>query len=233
MGLRSIEAFVAATAQDESAHEAFQLENPYLLELNLDGRVWAKAGSMVAYTGSVKFTREGVMEHGLGRMLKKLATGEGTPLMKVEGRGRVYLADRGKKVQVLHLTDDTIFVNGNDLLAMDEALQWDITLMRRVSGMLAGGLFNIRLSGTGMVALTTHYDPLTIRVTPGTPVFTDPNATVAWSGSLSPDMHTDISMRTLIGRGSGESLQLRFVGDGWVVLQPYEEMYGEEAKPSS
>jgi uncharacterized protein (AIM24 family) len=225
---RSIEAFVAATAQDESARDAFQLENPYVLELNLDGRVWAKLGSMVAYTGGVKFTREGVMEHGVGRLLKKMVTGEGTTLMKVEGRGRVYLADRGKRVQVLHLTDDTIFVNGNDLLAMEESLDWDITMMRRMSGMLAGGLFNIRVSGTGMLAITTHYTPLTLRVSSGTPVFTDPNATVAWSGSLSPDIHTDISARTLIGRGSGESVQLRFSGDGWVVLQPYEEVYMEQ-----
>lgn len=225
---RSIEAFVAATAQDESARDRFQLENPYVLELNLDGRVWAKLGSMVAYTGAVKFTREGVMEHGVGRMLKKMVTGEGTSLMKVEGSGRVYLADRGKRVQILHLTDDTIFVNGNDLLAMEETLDWDITMMRRVSGMLAGGLFNIRVSGTGMLAITTHYTPLTLRVSSGAPVFTDPNATVAWSGSLAPDIHTDISARTLIGRGSGESVQLRFSGDGWVVLQPYEEIYLQE-----
>jgi uncharacterized protein (AIM24 family) len=233
MAQRSIEAFVAATAQDEAARERFELENPYLLELNLDGRVWAKLGTMIGYTGSVKFTREGVMEHGLGKLLKKVVTGEGTTLMKVEGRGRVYLADRGKKVRVLHLTDDTIFVNGNDLLAMEETLAWDITMMRRVSGMLAGGLFNIRLSGSGLVAITTHYDPVTLRVTTGAPLFTDPNATVAWSGSLSPDIHTDISMKTLIGRGSGESVQLRFSGDGWVVLQPYEEVYMQQSGSSS
>lgn len=225
---RSIEAFVEATAQDEFATEPFQLENPHVLELNLNGRVWAKLGSMIGYSGAVKFTREGVMEHGVGKLLKKVVTGEGAKLMKVEGRGRVYLADRGKRVQVLHLTDDTIFVNGNDLLAMDESLDWDIKMMRRVSGMLAGGLFNIRVSGTGMLAITTHYHPLTLRVRAGSPVFTDPSATVAWSGSLMPDIHTDISARTFIGRGSGESIQLRFSGDGWVVLQPYEEVYLDE-----
>src|SRR5690606_7993072 len=90
---RSIEAFVEATAQDEFATEPFQLENPHVLELNLNGRVWAKLGSMIGYSGAVKFTREGVMEHGVGKLLKKVVTGEGAKLMKVEGRGRVYLAD--------------------------------------------------------------------------------------------------------------------------------------------
>ncbi len=221
----SIQDFVQATAQDDQANKPFEVENPYLLEVNLRGRVWAKAGSMIAYTGQVKFTREGVLEHGVGKMLKKMVTGEGTTLMKAEGQGRVYLADRGKKVRVLRLQNETIFVNGNDLLALEDGVEWDITMMRRMAGMMTGGLFNVRLSGTGMVAITTHYDPLTLQVTPGQPVFTDPNATVAWSGSLSPDIHTDISFKTLIGRGSGESLQLLFQGTGWVVLQPYEEVY--------
>jgi len=57
------------------------------------------------------------------------------------------------------------------------------------------------------------------------PVITDPNATVAWSGSLSPEFKTDVSLKTFFGRGSGESLQMVFGGDGFVVIQPYEEVY--------
>lgn len=179
----SVEEFVKSTAQDSAANRQFELENPHLLEVNLKGRVWANTGSMVAYTGQVKFTREGVMEHGLGKMLKKMATGEGTNLMKVEGQGRVYLAEKGKKVQVLSLGNETIFVNGNDLLAFEDAVKWDITMMRRMAGLMTGGLFNVRLTGPGMVAITTHYEPLTLQVVPDQPIFTDPNATVAWSGS--------------------------------------------------
>jgi uncharacterized protein (AIM24 family) len=101
-------------------------------------------------------------------------------------------------------------------------------MMRKVSGMVSGGLFNMRLQGNGVVAITSHYEPLTLAVTPDQPVFTDPNATVAWSGTLSPDMVTDISLGTLFGRGSGESVQLKFAGQGWVVVQPYEEVYFQQ-----
>ena len=90
-------------------------------------------------------------------------------------------------------------------------------------GIVSGGLFNVRLEGSGMIAITTHYDPLTLRVTPGKPVFTDPNATVAWSGSLAPELKTDVSLKTFFGRGSGESIQMKFEGDGFVVVQPFEE----------
>ena len=82
----------------------------------------------------------------------------------------------------------------------------------------------MRLSGHGIVAITSHYEPLTLPVTAASgPVFTDPNATVAWSGTLTPELVTDVSIGTLFGRGSGESLQMRFAGEGWVVVQPYEE----------
>lgn len=90
---------------------------------------------------------------------------------------------------------------------------------------MSGGLFNVLLEGKGMVAITTHYDPLTLQVTKDRPVFTDPNATVAWSGNLQPDLRTDISLKTFVGRSSGESLQMAFTGEGFVVIQPYEEVY--------
>ena len=91
--------------------------------------------------------------------------------------------------------------------------------------MLQGGLFNIRLEGTGLIAITTHYDPVTLIVSPGSPITTDPNATVAWSGNLEPTFKKDISFKTFLGRGSGESIQMEFSGEGFVVIQPYEEVY--------
>ncbi|MCP4525309.1 MAG: AIM24 family protein, partial [Aestuariibacter sp.] len=218
MSSYSVEEFIKSTAQSDAASNPFEVENPYLLEINLNGRAWAKRGSMIGYVGKVKFTREGALDHGVGKFVKKMVSGEGAKLMKVEGRGRVYLADKGKRVQVLNLQKEAIHVNGNDLLAFEDGVKWDIKMIRRIAGMMTGGLFNVRLDGPGMVAITTHYNPLSLRVRPGKPVFTDPNATVAWSGTLKPDVHTDVSLKTFLGRGSGESFQLKFQGDGWVLL---------------
>jgi uncharacterized protein (AIM24 family) len=226
MPVNTVNEFVAAYKEKDVSTEAFELENGRLLEVRLNGSVWAKSGAMVARTGQVKFTRQGLMEQGLGNLLKKAVSGEGMVLMKMEGQGRVYLADAGKKITLLRLAGDTIFVNGNDVLALENGIDNKITMMKRVAGMLSGGLFNVRLSGTGLVAITSHYDPLILKVSAaGGPVFTDPNATVAWSGSLSPEIATDISLKTLVGRGSGESIQMKFAGEGWVVVQPYEETY--------
>ena len=225
MSTHSLQEFVSRTAERPERAGFFELESDRLLEVNLKGRVWTKMGSMVAYAGAIKFTREGLLEHGLGKFLKKAFTGEGARLTKAEGTGRLYLADSGKKITVLRLEGQSLYVNGNDILAFQDDVRWDIKLMRRVAGILAGGLFNIRLEGAGLIAITTHYDPLTLRVTPGQPVITDPNATVAWSGTLTPNFRTDISLKTFLGRGSGESVQMEFNGDGFVVVQPYEEVY--------
>jgi uncharacterized protein (AIM24 family) len=110
------------------------------------------------------------------------------------------------------------------VLAFEPSLRFNITMMRKVAAVVSGGLFNVRFEGAGLLAVTTHYDPITLRVSPGRPVFTDPNATIAWSGTLSPEFKTDVSLKTFLGRGSGESFQMMFNGDGFVVVQPYEEV---------
>ena len=230
MAIKSLQEFLATSEQKDASPEPFELESPHLLEVKLKGRVWSKAGSMVAYVGDVRFSRQGVMEQGLGNLLKKAISGEGMQLMKMEGNGRVYVADAGKKVTLLRLSGESIYVNGNDVLAFEDGIESNITMMKRMAGMLSGGLFNMKLSGNGVVAITSHYEPLTLRVSAqGGPVFTDPNATVAWSGGLSPEIVTNISLGSLLGRGSGESIQLKFAGEGWVVVQPYEEIYMQRA----
>ncbi|MGG6263841.1 AIM24 family protein [Leptolyngbya sp. AN03gr2] len=229
MAQYSIDEFISASAQRDRGQGTFELESPHLLEVKLNGRVWSKVGAMIGYLGNVNFKREGVLEHGIGNLMKKMVSGEGMSLMKMEGNGRIYLADSGKRVHILNLNNDTFFVNGNDVLAMEDSIKWEIKLMRRIAGMVAGGLFNVRVSGTGMVAITTHYEPLTLAVKPGVPVFTDPNATIAWSGSLEPEIVTNFTVGTFLGRGSGEAIQLKFQGNGWVVLQPYEEVYSVES----
>ncbi len=223
MQQHSIADFIAAHADQDRHSGLFEVENPMTLQVNLRGTVYAKAGAMVAYRGDVKFSRKGVLEDGVGKLFKKVVTGEGATLMKMEGNARVYLADSAKRVHVLALEGEGISVNGNDLLAIESTLDWDIVMMKSMAGALAAGLFNVKIAGKGLLAITTHGQPLVLQVTSARPVHTDPQATVAWSGNLAPDIHTDVSLGALVGRTSGESVQMRFKGEGWVMVQPYEE----------
>ncbi|MEM9347741.1 MAG: AIM24 family protein [Planctomycetota bacterium] len=219
----TVDEFVSSTAERDLHQGLFEMETERLLEVNLDGKIWTKMGSMVAYQGVIKFTREGFLEQGLGTLLKKAVSGEGASLTKAEGSGKLYLADAGKKISILNLDNEEVVVNGSDLLAFETTLDYNIKMVKSIAAFAAGGLFNVQLKGSGMLAVTTHFDPLTLAVLPGEPVFTDPQATVMWSGSLEPKFKKDVSLRTFIGRTSGESYQMKFEGNGWVTIQPFEE----------
>lgn len=226
MSKYSIESFVNETKENPQERDYFELEKPALLEINLNNQsVWTKTGSMVGYMGNIKFERQGRLSGGIGNFLKKAISGEGSKLMKAEGTGKLYVADGGKKVRILYLNNEMVCVNGNDILAYEQSIKSDITMLKSIAGVMSGGLFQVKLSGTGHIAMTTHGEPLTLMVTPDAPVFTDPNATVAWSGNLSPELKTNVSFKSLMGRGSGEEFQMKFSGHGWVLIQPYEEVY--------
>lgn len=202
----------------------FQLENSYTLDVAVDGSVQAKAGSMIAFTGDLSFTGKASAEGGITGFIKQAATGEGTPVMSIEGQGHVYLADSEKKVQLLELdAEDSITVNGEDVLAFEPGVSYEISSMDTLAGSFAGGFTNVYLEGPGYVAITTHADPIVLEP----PVSTDPSATVAWSGA-SPNVQVNKNLSDMIGQESGERFQMNFDGDsGYVVVQPYEEHAGE------
>jgi uncharacterized protein (AIM24 family) len=200
--------------------EAFTLQNPRLLKVELSAtNVMARNGSMVAYQGDVRFEHKG---GGLGRLLKKAATGEGLRLMEATGTGELFLASEANLVHVLRLNNDTMTVNGKNILAFETGIEWDITRIKGgATGMLAGGLFNVELRGTGLVALLSDGEPLKLDVAEA-PTFVDPQAAIAWSGGVRSDLKTDVQAKSLIGLGSGESVQLAMTGQGWVLVQPSE-----------
>ena len=195
----------------------FTLQNSAMLKVSLEGdQIQAKLGSMVAYQGDVRFEYQ---SGGLGRFFKKALTGEGVKLMVAEGTGDLFLAHDKRKIMILELQNEQMTVNGDSILAFEPGIDWDI---RRVegAGRLAGGLFNVILQGTGKVAVTSDGDPVLLDT--NTPTFADPDSAIAWSGGVRTSVRSDVSFKTFMGRGSGETFQIAFEGPGWVLIQPSE-----------
>ena len=221
-----------ANFREVESQNAFSLQNSKLLKVELNQvTVQAKLGSMVAYQGDVRFEHAG--SGGLGRMLKKAVSGEGTQLMKVSGTGEVFLADQAQDVHLIYLEDDFITVNGPNLLAFDSGIDWDIKRVQGASSMMGGGLFNMALQGTGWVAILSDGPPVLLNVA-SAPTFADAQAAITWSSGVTTGIKTDVNLKNLIGRGSGESVQMSFQGEGWVLVQPSEgQIHGAVAQSSS
>lgn len=201
----------------EKESKAIALQNERLLRVRLGEPFMARQGSMVAYQGNVDFAFEG---GGAGKFLKKALTGEGLPLMRCQGAGDVFLAEQANYVHLLQLTNSGLSISGKNVLAFSASLDWNI---ERVKGgsIATGGLFNTTLRGSGWVALTTDGPPVVLNAAEA-PTFADTNAVVAWSANLQTQLKTSFKAGALIGRGSGEAVQVAFHGQGFVIVQPSE-----------
>jgi len=213
------------TNVESATADRFTLQNPRMLRVALDGEVMARQGAMVAYQGQVDFAYQG--SGGMGKFLKKALTGEGMPLMKVTGAGDVFFAEDAMEIHLVNLENDSLTVNGRNVLAFDSTLTWDIKKVEGAS-MMAGGVFNTTFTGTGTVAITSHGTPVVLNV--DAPTHADIQAAIAWSTSLSTSVRRTAGASAMIGRGSGEAFQLVFSGQGFVVVQASE---GRILAPSS
>ncbi|WP_245667909.1 AIM24 family protein [Actinomadura macra] len=202
----------------------FRMNGSKMLAVDLAGEtIRALNGSMVAYEGQMAFKRQGMTGgEGLRGALKRKIAGEGMTLMEITGQGTVYLASEATEVTLVQLAGDTLFVESDSLLALDGNLKTGVQFIG-LRGMGTGqGLATTKVDGHGTVAVLSDGPAIALEVTPQMPLCVDPHAYVAHHGQLQQDVVTDVNWRTVLGQGSGESVQFRYQGHGLVYVQPAE-----------
>ena len=209
---------------ETTGQDPFTLQNKKMLKVAMQyGPVMAKLGAMVAYQGDVRFQNQG--SGGLNKMLKSKMTGEGVNMMTCEGTGELFLADMASEIQVFYLENDMVSVNGANVLAFSQSIDWDIHRVNAGrASMMAGGMFNVSLRGTGYVAVTTKGDPVALDVS-GAATYADADAVVLWTAGVSMDVRVDTGgMKSMLRGGTGELVQMAFGGQGYVLVQPAESV---------
>lgn len=195
-----------------------------MLAVDLNGEtIRALNGSMVAYDGQMNFKRQGMTGgEGLRGAIRRRVAGESMTLMEVTGSGTVFLASNATEITLVPLQGDTLFVESESLLALDGQLQTGVQFIG-LRGMGTGqGLATTKVEGYGTVAIVSDGPAIALEVTPGMPLCVDPHAYVGHRGQLQQDVVTDVNWRTVLGQGSGESVQFRYQGQGLVYIQPAE-----------
>jgi uncharacterized protein (AIM24 family) len=219
------ELFSADNLEKESAQPGIRLQNSKMLKVELNGEVMARRGAMVGYQGQVQFQALGA--GGIGKWLKSKVTGEGVPIMKMTGRGDVFLANEAQDIYLIDLEgNDALSINGANVLAFDSTLQYDIKMVQGMGMLSSAGLFNCMFTGQGRIAITTHGTPVVVQV--DQPTYADPQAAVCWSASLQTGFHRaeQLGLGMLVGRTTGEAFTMSFAGQGFVVIQPSEQPPG-------
>lgn len=182
----------------------FALEAPDLLTIKVDGRVRARANTVLAASGQVRVTPASRFA-----TLAKKDDSAGL-LAAIDGKGRVILGESGKIVLLLDFKRaEALVAAPHAILALADTVSFSslpVTLPLKKPVDWTGLL----LKGPGKVALVYQSTLHTVRVTPNSPVFVRTGAVVAWSANL-----------TVVGRtgASVADTRLAFVGDGFVMLQ--------------
>ncbi|MFF1837235.1 AIM24 family protein [Streptomyces sp. NPDC058231] len=210
-------------SSENMAHPAtdpgMTLQNAKSIKYAVSGEMHARQGSMIAFRGDLQFERKG---QGLGGMLKRAVTGEGLPLMAVRGQGEAWFAHEAANCFIVDIEQgDVLTINGRNVLCFDSTLSYEIKTVKG-AGMTGGGLFNSVFTGYGKLGLMCEGNPIVIPVTPQQPVCVDTDAVVGWSAQLNTSLHRSQSFGSMIRGGSGEAVQLRLDGEGFVIVRPSE-----------
>nr|WP_254854181.1 AIM24 family protein [Nocardia donostiensis] len=199
-----------------------QKQGSKMIKVGVNGETMVRAGSMVAYQGDLHFQALG--SGGIGRAIQARITGEGVPLMKVSGRGDLFVANGASDVHIIDLDGtDGLTINGSNVLAFDPTLSYDVKMVQGAAGFASNaGLFNCVFTGRGRIAITSHGAPVVLNV--DQPTYADPQAAIAWSSSLQTGIKRNDSfgLGRLMGRTTGEGMTLSFSGRGFVIVQPSE-----------
>ena len=198
---------IAIGRKVEGASKTFTLHENGFLEINFANSVHVKKGTVSSYSGNLKF----VAESGL------LGTSAQT-LVKAVGQGKLFVYEKGRRAFLLDLTDEFIYVEGSNLLALEETLTYrvepiyDSAYQRKID--------TVKIFGKGSLAISTAIEPLTLRVTRELPLSISSTSLVAWTGNLMPAVVDDKSLaNVMIGNGEEGGFQVRFEGDGVVVSE--------------
>lgn len=185
-----------------------------------------QAGAMQWMVGNVNATT-GIKGVGdlFGKAIRGKATGESAIKPEYTGNGTLVLEPTYKYILLEDVSDwnGSLILEDGLFLACDSNLTHKAVMRSNLSSAVAGGegLFNLGLSGKGVVALECpcpREELIEINLQDDV-LKIDGNMAIAWSGSL--NFTVERSGKTLIGSAaSGEGLVNVFRGTGRVLMAP-------------
>jgi uncharacterized protein (AIM24 family) len=198
---------ITAVTPPEDAHPLFQVRSDGGLEVSSKGAVFVRKGSVVWYSGKIRFSHEPAFQ---GTKLERI--------LRAEGRGNFFLNDAGKSAYGRDLAGHSLYVEATRLLALDTALTFrldpihDFRNDRRVD--------ILKVHGQGRVILSVGGSLQGHDVSHDFPLIVASRDLVAWSGKLVPSVVEDRFLEEVMVPDPNGSPKIRFEGQGLVLTEP-------------
>ena len=200
-----------------------------LLELD-NSSYTVQAGAMQWSSGDVNMSSN-VKGAGdfLGKLVSSAVTKESAVKPVYQGTGKLMLEPTYRHIILMDVAEwGSVVLDDGLFLACDSHLKQKTVARSNISSAVLGGegLFNLSLSGDGIVALESHvpYEELIEVQLVNDVMKIDGNMAIAWSGSL--DFTVEKSGKSLLGSAvSGEGLVNVYRGTGKILMAPTANNY--------
>ena len=202
-----VAAHAARSDAKEEPRPLFHVRPDGGLEIASRGVVFVRKGSVVWYSGKVRFASEPAFR---GTRLERI--------LRADGRGNLLVNDPGRSAFRRDLNGESLCLEGGRLLALDHGLSFrlepihDFRMNRRVD--------ILKIQGKGSVILSVGGPLLAHTVTGEFPLNVSSRDLVAWSGDLVPSILEDRFLEEVMMPDVGSAPKIRFEGEGTVLTEP-------------
>lgn len=193
------------------------------IRLNEGEWLWATKGTLMGYTGQVRWHLK--VPGGAGGAARRMLSGEGIALTRVEsdadGQEVLLAANHPGHVRAWDLNDGALLATRGALLgAWGDDVRIDVTVAKRAGAAFFGGagLFLQRLSGRGTVLIHGSGDFDQRDLTPGQEIFVSTGNLAAFADSVDYNIRGVAGCRQMLFGGEG-LFMTRLEGPGRVLLQ--------------
>jgi Flp pilus assembly protein TadD/uncharacterized protein (AIM24 family) len=185
----------------------FEIREDGGLEVSSRGVVFVRKGSVVWYSGKIRFASEPAFR---GTTLDRI--------LRANGKGQLFVSDIGRRAIRRDLEAEALFLEGSRLLALDEGLIFrlepihDFRRNRRLDV--------LKIQGKGSVVLSVGGPLLAHAVSSDLPLCISSRDLVGWTGNLVPSVLEDPVLEEVMQPDVGSPPKIRFEGDGSVFTEP-------------
>ncbi len=204
---RSVAPASAASPSAAESRPLFHVRPDGGLEIASRGVVFVRKGSVVWYSGKMRFAAEASFR---GTRLEKI--------LRADGRGYLFVNDPGRQAFRRDVTGQSLYLEGSRILALDNGLSFrlepihDFRMNRRVD--------ILKIFGRGSVILSVGGPLLAHEVSAEFPLNVSSRDLVAWTGDLVPSVLEDRFLEEVMMPDVGSAPKIRFEGQGTVLTEP-------------